>query len=178
MQVLVIGDMHIPNEAEELPEKFRERAKDSDLVICTGDITDGKLLDELMESTNVRVVRGEEDYLELPEQDLVKVEDMKFGVLHGHQVEEEMKDREEEEKTGEEEDEEKDRMERFVELAELLKADVLITGHTHKPFRTEKDGKVLLNPGSATGVDAKSKTCMLLEVEGTELKGLEILTSE
>ncbi len=164
MKLLVIGDIHIPGRADELPQKFLERSRSCDLIICTGDITDETVLEQLMESCAVHAVRGEEDYMDLPEQDLISVEDMKFGVIHGHQVE----------KT----EDEGDVIDELVEMAELLGADVLVTGHTHMPFRTDKDGTVLLNPGSATGIDSDKKTCMYVEVEGTDMVSCEILTSE
>lgn len=191
MRVLLIGDMHIPEEAEEIPEEFLEEAEDCDLIICTGDLTENAVLDELFDKAKIRVVGGEEDYIDLPEQDIVTVEEMKFGVVHGHQVEDVIDDKdkpEEREKElepergpekgvqEEEEKQEKKRPEKLMEFADLLKADVLVTGHTHKPFRTEKRGTVLLNPGSATGVGSKKKTCMVLEVEGTEMKDYEMLT--
>ncbi|GEM_PF-497491 len=183
MRVLLIGDMHIPEKGKKIPEEFLEEAEDCDLIICTGDLTEDAVLDELFEKADVRAVKGEEDFMDLPEQDLVAVEEMKFGVVHGHQVddviEEDEEARGEMERTCRNEDEckkEKARPEKLMEFADLLKADVLVTGHTHKPFRTEKRGTVLLNPGSATGVDGR-KTCMLVVVEGTELKECEILTA-
>ncbi|MFP4115813.1 MAG: YfcE family phosphodiesterase [Candidatus Aenigmatarchaeota archaeon] len=177
MRVLVIGDTHVPEEAEKIPEEFLDEAEECDLVICTGDLTDEGVLEELEERTPVRAVRGEEDYLELPEQDLVRVEDTKIGVVHGHQLEDGGlgERRAEWEMEGDENEEEE--IDRFVELAEMLKVDVLVTGHTHKPFRTEKEGVVLLNPGSATGVGAEKGTCIVLEVQGTELVNSEILTA-
>lgn len=36
-------------------------------------------------------------------------------------------------------------------LQRQLNVDILITGHTHKFEAFEKDGKLFLNPGSATG---------------------------
>lgn len=176
MRVLLLGDMHIPEDADEIPEEFREEAKDCDLIIYTGDLTEDRVLDELFELADVRAVRGEEDYVDLPEQDLVVVEDMKLGVLHGHQLED-IDTGEEVQKEGETEGE-REEMDELVEAAELMGADVLVTGHTHKPYRTEKDGTVLLNPGSATGVDAEKKTCMVVEVEGTDMIDCEILVSE
>ncbi len=161
MRILLIGDTHIPDKKESVPDKFLDEARRCDLVICTGDITDKDTLDSLLEASKVRAVKGEDDYMNLPEQDLVQVEKMKFGVVHGHRME------------GEDE-----MSEELMEFADMLKADVLVTGHTHKPFRTEKNGKVLLNPGSATGVDTDKKTCMVVEVQGTDIQNCEILTSE
>ncbi len=174
MKVLLIGDTHIPEKADDFPEEFAEEAANCDLVICTGDLTEGRVLDRLFELAEVRIVCGEEDYIDLPEQDLVMVEGMKFGVIHGHQLEH-IKTGNKETRAGKDEEGEIDEL---VEAAELVGADVLVTGHTHKPYRTEKDGVVLLNPGSATGAGSENKTCMVVEVEGTDMADCRILTSE
>ena len=34
-------------------------------------------------------------------------------------------------------------------LAERYDADVVVYGHTHRPFVTRKDGRLLVNPGAA-----------------------------
>jgi putative phosphoesterase len=42
-----------------------------------------------------------------------------------------------------------DRPEKFFkEMAEKVDADILIYGHTHKPYRKEMDGRVFVNAGS------------------------------
>ncbi len=42
-----------------------------------------------------------------------------------------------------------DRPEKFFhEMADKVKADVLIYGHTHKPYRKELNGKIFINAGS------------------------------
>ncbi len=42
-----------------------------------------------------------------------------------------------------------DRPEKFFqEMADKTNADVLVYGHTHKPYRTDRDGKVFINAGS------------------------------
>ncbi|MFP4116593.1 MAG: YfcE family phosphodiesterase [Candidatus Aenigmatarchaeota archaeon] len=188
MRILLIGDMHIPEEAEEIPDEFLEEAESCDLIICTGDLTENMVLDELFERAKVRAVKGEKDYIDLPEQDLVTIEEMKFGVVHGHQIDEVIdseneKMEDERDRSCEASEEEgkdsdgKGHAEKLMEFADLLKANVLVTGHTHKPFRTEKSGTVLLNPGSATGVGGGKRTCMVVEVEGTDLRECEILTA-
>ncbi len=168
--------MHIPEDADEIPEEFLEEAENCDMIICTGDLEGDAVLDDLLERADVRVVKGENDYVDLPEQDLVTIEGMKFGVVHGHQIEDMIDGGNQADV--EEDVDDRGHPEKLMEFADLLKADILVTGHTHKPFRTDKGGTVLLNPGSATGVDSEKKSCMVAVVEGTELKSCEILTSE
>ncbi|MFP4045629.1 MAG: YfcE family phosphodiesterase [Candidatus Aenigmatarchaeota archaeon] len=159
-KVLLIGDFHLTGKGDEIPEEFMKAARESDVILCTGDLVDERILEKLMDSTEeFHIVRGEEDYLDLPEQDIARIEDLKFGMIHGHQLE----------------SEEGEEIEDLVEMGELMKVDVLVTGHSHQPFRTEKEGLVLFNPGSATGADGSGKTCFLLEVGERSIVDSKIL---
>lgn len=176
-EVLLLGDFHIPKKAEKIPDKFMQAAERSDLILCTGDLVEDRVLEKLLELPgDVRAVKGENDYLELPEQDVVSVERMKFGLIHGHQLEEEegqTKNKPPEEDRGE--------MDKLVEFGKLMQVDALVTGHTHKPFRTEKEGVVLFNPGTAIGVsqgkDKSKKSCIYLKIEERDILESEILTA-
>ncbi len=60
-----------------------------------------------------------------------------------------------------------DRPEKFFhEMAEKVKADVLIYGHTHKPYRKELDGKIFINAGSVgKPKDGDPRSCVtILEI--------------
>lgn len=174
-EVVLIGDFHIPYEADQIPKEFLEEVKEADLVLCTGDLVSEGIFQRLKDvADRLRIVKGEEDHLKLPEQDLINVEDMKVGLIHGHQFEDGGGIGQErgEGRREEESEEEKNHLEKLVEFADLLEADMLVTGHTHKPFRTEKEGIALFNPGSATGAtedeDGK-KTCLKLVVEEKDI---------
>jgi putative phosphoesterase len=65
-----------------------------------------------------------------------------------------------------------DRPERFfLEMAEKTKADVMIYGHTHKPYRKDIRGKVFINAGSVgKPKDGDSRACVtLIEILGQEV---------
>ena len=48
----------------------------------------------------------------------------------------------------------------FMEMAEKIDADVMIYGHTHKPYRKDIGGKVFINAGSVgKPKDGDSRTC-------------------
>ncbi len=157
MRVLVIGDTHIPNRARWLPEKVDERIRSMkfDLVLCTGDLTDRKVLDYLSGLGEVVAVSGNMDHLPLPEYRTLKVEGIKFGIIHGHQVYP------------------RGDVTQLREIALELGVDVLVHGHTHSADIWKGD-VLLLNPGSATGVWSGGKASlvpsfMVLEVEGNSL---------
>ncbi|KAJ1717868.1 Vacuolar protein sorting-associated protein 29 [Coemansia biformis] len=62
--VLVLGDIHIPQRAADIPAKFRKLLVPGkvDLILCTGNLADRATLEYLQSITpDVRVVRGESD---------------------------------------------------------------------------------------------------------------------
>eukprot|EP01138_Halocafeteria_seosinensis_P003603 gb/GECG01003682.1/.p1 GENE.gb/GECG01003682.1/~~gb/GECG01003682.1/.p1 ORF type:complete len:123 (+),score=20.06 gb/GECG01003682.1/:1-369(+) len=88
--VLLIGDMHIPQRAHGLPEKFKEILLPDKMryVASTGNLSTKEQLMELKQlAPHVTAVRGEYDEdSSLPERDTLRVGDFEIGVCHGHQV--------------------------------------------------------------------------------------------
>ncbi|RLI76060.1 YfcE family phosphodiesterase [Archaeoglobales archaeon] len=157
MNVLVIGDTHIPRRALSLPKKISEfiESKLFDLIICTGDLTERDVLEYFETLAKVVVVRGNMDHLGLPDYSELKVEDVKVGVIHGHQVYP------------------RGNREKLVEIGKQKSVDVLISGHTHTPDIYMED-VLLLNPGSATGVwggggGSMKPSFIVLNVEGRKV---------
>jgi len=154
MRILVIGDTHIPNRAKWLPKKIDEflSSKKFDLVVCTGDLTDRKVLDFLMGLGDVVAVSGNMDHLPLPEYQTFKAEGLRFGVVHGHQVYP------------------RGDVNQLKRIALELGVDVLFHGHTHSAD-VDFDDVLLLNPGSATGVWSGGNASlipsfMIVEIDG------------
>lgn len=178
--IVLIGDTHVPERAEKIPEQFVEEINQADIVMCTGDITDENVMEKMMEEADeFHVVRGEEDYLELPEQDLVNIEGLTFGLIHGHQFDE--GDVVGDTKPGieDEEEGEKGMMEKITEYGKLMNVNILVTGHTHSPFRAEKEGVIMFNPGTATGAkkegETGKRTCIRIKMEEGKLVDSEII---
>lgn len=136
MRVLVIGDTHIPRRASSLPKEISEfiGSKLFDLIICTGDLTDRKVL-EYFETLaeKIVVVKGNMDHLNLPEYVELSIGEIKIGIIHGHQVYP------------------RGNRKKLADIGKEKGVDVLISGHTHSPDIYMGD-VLLLNPGSATGV--------------------------
>ncbi len=159
MEVLVLGDTHIPNRAEWFPKKVDEflKSRRFDVVACTGDLTDKSVLDYIENlGRRVFVVSGNMDHLHLPERQTFKLEDLRFGLIHGHQVYP------------------RGDIRQLREIALDMGVDVLIHGHTHSADVHFKD-VLLLNPGSATGVWSGGRASlipsfMILKVEGNTLE--------
>ena len=140
-RVLLIGDFHIPSRVQKIPDQILDRIKEEsfDLVLCTGDLTDQSIVKILAGFGKPYIVRGNMDYLTYPEGCKVKVEDFIVGLTHGDTVYP------------------RGDTHKLARIATRASADILISGHTHRPSIDEvttEAGKriLLLNPGSATGV--------------------------
>eukprot|EP01123_Difflugia_compressa_P013269 TRINITY_DN6053_c0_g1_i1.p1 TRINITY_DN6053_c0_g1~~TRINITY_DN6053_c0_g1_i1.p1 ORF type:complete len:184 (-),score=26.96 TRINITY_DN6053_c0_g1_i1:27-578(-) len=135
--ILVIGDLHIPHRANDIPSEFKKLLLPGKIeqVFITGNLCSKEAFDYFKTlSADVCVVSGEFDEpKKYPENKVVTVADYKIGICHGHQVI----------PWGDKE--------ALAILQRQLDVDVLITGHTHEFRAYEHNGKFFLNPGSATG---------------------------
>ncbi len=134
--MLILSDAHVPDRVSSIPRRVKERiegGKPYDLVIYAGDLTGDEVLSWLDTLGSIVVVKGNMDYLPLPEKKLIDVGEFKALVIHGHQVWP------------------RGNLEMLNEIAKESGAEVVIHGHTHYPIITRKDGIIHLNPGSVTG---------------------------
>ena len=87
---LVLGDLHIPHRAADIPEKFQKMLVPNKMkhVLCTGNLVNKQELDNLKAlAPNVHVVRGDFDEdTSLPEHKIVTIGQFKIGLIHGHQI--------------------------------------------------------------------------------------------
>lgn len=168
MNLLVIGDSHIPQRAKEVPEKIRDKINEitekelfdhtfftGDLVQCPGFIN----YLNLKTKKNLFIVVGNMDYFEenrdMPlyqKLDVLLTEQkLTIGLTHGAQVEP------------------RGDHAQLENLAIEKSYNILISGHTHREevFLTKK-GILLINPGSVTGawsfVASKNPTFIVLRV--------------
>ncbi|MDE5759247.1 MAG: metallophosphoesterase [Allobaculum sp.] len=96
-------------------------------------------------------VKGNNDYyaVDLPRERIVEIEGHRIYMAHGHQIPF------------------SNRIQSFVNLAKANQCDIVITGHTHRPLIEEKDGILILNPGSLSrNRDGSSPSYALLNLEG------------
>ena len=64
----------------------------------------------------------------------------------------------------------------FHEMAEKVDADILIYGHTHKPYRKDFEGKIFINAGSVgKPKDGDPRACVTLVEITAEKVGVEFL---
>ena len=172
IQVLVIGDFHIPTRAKSIPTPIRAIIEKSsfDYVLCTGDFVVRKVMDYVKKAgRNFIAVKGNMDYIEdLPPRAIVEIEGYRIGLTHGSEVFP------------------RGNIVMLTKIAEEMNVDVLVHGHTHvlsiHEVPTTTGTKLLINPGSATGVYSGGggsliPSYMILEVSSEQVvvHGYEIL---
>ncbi len=139
INLLVLGDAHIPERAQEVPHPLKERIErlaPVDVVISPGDYTSEDVV-EWMASLGEKalLVTGNCDFgLPLPNRVTEELEGLKVVVDHGSGVHP------------------RGDPDQLASIAEEEGADVIFTGHTHRPEFREHRGKLIVNPGSLTGV--------------------------
>lgn len=128
---LVLADTHIPRRAKALPEGLVPYLKRAGLILHAGDLLEPSLLEELSSYAPVRAVKGNVD---LPAVDLPETLEFDFGGVRVAMIHD----------SGRKEGRRRRLARRFPD------ARVVIFGHSHIPFLEDKNGLLLLNPGSPT----------------------------
>jgi uncharacterized protein len=110
-----------------LREEALRALRGSDLIIHAGDVGDSKILEALREIAPVVAVRGNVDTAEwaksLPETAVADAGSVNIYVLHDSNA---------------------------LDLDPRAAGfHIVVSGHSHKPGRSERDGVVYINPGSA-----------------------------
>ncbi|KAG2133051.1 Metallo-dependent phosphatase-like protein [Suillus cothurnatus] len=134
--VLIIGDLHIPHRAHDLPAKFRKLLVPGKIqqILCTGNVCDRETYEYLRTiAGDVYVVRGDYDEsASFPPSATIVHTPIRIGVIHGHQCV----------PTGD--------LDVLSALARQMDVDVLVSGHTHTFQAIEYDGRFFVNPGDVT----------------------------
>ena len=138
MKILIIGDLHIPQRQLSLPEEFLRLLTPGKVhkILCTGNFTTQEQLNWLKSiCKDIVYVKGDYDEALHDEKEsvVVKIGTYTIGLIHGHQIM----------PWGD--------PERLGEQARNMGVDILISGQTHIPSVAKYEGRLLINPGSATG---------------------------
>ncbi|KAI5809707.1 Metallo-dependent phosphatase-like protein [Peziza echinospora] len=163
--VLAIGDLHIPDRAADIPAKFRKLLAPGKIgqILCLGNLTDKDTYDFLRSvAPDLQIVKGEFD-VEAPGLPLSKVVthgSLRIGFTHGHTILPQ----------GDSDS--------LLIAARQMDVDVLVWGGTHRFEAYELEGKLFVNPGTATGAissgwwtegDAPIPSFCLMDVQGSVL---------
>lgn len=153
MLIGLISDTHIPDRAKVLPQKVMEAFSEVELILHAGDLTSPKVIEELETIAPVMAIQGNMDRvngIDLPKAKVIEAESLKIGLIHG-----EVYPRAD--------------SSQLLYLAKELNVDILVSGHSHQPQIEQKDGILLLNPGSPIVPRLADRTVMLLEINNEEV---------
>jgi hypothetical protein len=130
-RVAVLGDTHLPRRARDIPPSAWRVIDSADVVIHTGDVTDGALLERIGARRPVHTVRGNNDVhlAELPDHLLLDIDDVAVAVVHDSGPAQRRRQRLRERWPG---------------------ARVVVFGHSHIAVCEDDGHLLLLNPGSPT----------------------------
>ncbi len=153
MIIGLISDTHIPDRARIIPQNVIDAFSNVDLILHAGDLTSPKVIEELEELAPVMAVQGNMDRvngIDLPKAKVIEVEGLKLGVIHGEVYPRADSDQ-------------------LLYLAKELDVDILVSGHSHQPKIEQKEGILLLNPGSPIVPRLADRTVMILEINNKEV---------
>ena len=134
LQIVVTGDTHLgPRRRGPLPAALLAACAQADRILHTGDVVDAALLDELAALAPIDGVTGNCDGWDvaarMPAEQSVEIGDLRVALVHDPGPE-------------------RDRRARL--RARFPGARAICFGHTHLPVCEDRDGLLLLNPGSPT----------------------------
>ena len=134
LHVVVTGDTHVgPRRRGPLPAALLTACAGADHILHTGDVTDASLLDELAALAPVDGVAGNCDGWDvaarLPGEQVIELGGVPIALVH---------------------DAGPERARRAVLRDRFPGARAVCFGHSHLPVCDDRDGLLLLNPGSPT----------------------------
>ena len=153
MLIGLISDTHIPDRARELPENVFDAFENVDLILHAGDLTSLSIIEKLENIAPVMAVQGNMDRangIDLPKAKVVEAEGLKIGIVHGEVYP-------------------RGDTQQLIYLAQELNVDILVTGHSHQPKIEQKEGILLLNPGSPVVPRLADRTVMLVEINNKDV---------
>ncbi|QLG61289.1 metallophosphoesterase family protein [Halorarum salinum] len=162
MEVAILSDMHVPEQARVLPDAFRERVRGADHVVHAGDFGSAEALADVRAlNPDLTAVYGNADLhdVDLPAVASVDAGGVTFVVVHGivNPVERAVSGSE---------GVVMGRDDWLDAIADTTRARadeplVGVGGHSHEVEDEVHDGVRVLNPGSATGVGRADGATMM-----------------
>ena len=146
MLIGLISDTHITPKRGKLSDKIFEIFDGVDLILHAGDITTQEVLDDLNKIAPVIAVLGNNDKLDLKNHEIIEVCNKRILLIHGHKKE-------------------------LYESGLEYEADIVVSGHTHKPSHETVDDMHLINPGSSNRpVNSNASVALLKIDDGIDVK--------
>lgn len=137
--IAVLSDSHLPHRADGIPEEFMDIVAEADVVIHCGDFETEQVYDQIKSrSDEFYAVKGNCDRFEIDKYESFNRNNVSFGAYHGSRIHP------------------RGHKPALSRTAEQMDVEVLFHGHTHQQDASRHEGKILLNPGSCTGVGGGS----------------------
>jgi putative phosphoesterase len=133
----VVSDTHLPRFGRALPRALIAGLRDErvDRILHCGDMTDLLAVDLLTEIAPVEAVAGNNDGDEIRtrfgRKKILTIDDVRIGLVHGDKGAHAAP---------------RNALAAFADE----RVDVICFGHSHRPLREQRDGLLMLNPGSPT----------------------------
>lgn len=128
MRVLIVSDTH--GHHKNL-DRALEAAGQIDMFIHLGDVEGGEIYIDAVVACEKHILRGNNDYFsDLPREEEFYIGSKKVFATHGHNYYVSLDPEE------------------IREEGKARNADIVMFGHTHRPYLETEDGITLLNPGS------------------------------
>ena len=136
-RVLVFGDTHIPSRRDSIPEAFYDHIQQTnyDLALITGDLVrESEMRSALPPLPRSIIVVGNMDYgSQYNFHEQVQLDEFNVLLIHGTQLRP------------------RGNIKQLWEIAQQIKADVAIHGHTHTASIDLYKDQLFLNPGTISG---------------------------
>lgn len=163
MEIAVLSDTHVPEQADAVPQSVRERVAAADHTIHAGDFGSHAAHETIREAADgLTAVFGnaDPDDIALPRVDAVELGGVTFVVVHGivDLVERAVSSSE---GVVTDDDDWLDAVANVARARAGTDGVVGVGGHSHQVVDTTHEGVRLLNPGSATGVGPADGPTML-----------------
>ncbi len=133
MKIGVLSDTHLRSPDPILHHILDELFADADEILHAGDIVSNSVLERLEQSNVIAVCGNMDDYEvagKLPQTRIVETGGKVIGLIHGWGARDGLESR-------------------LLQRFEIV-PDIIVYGHSHKPFWGKVDGVDMFNPGSAS----------------------------
>ncbi|MCR5700600.1 MAG: metallophosphoesterase [Lachnospiraceae bacterium] len=147
MRILVISDSHGNNEDV---KQIIKQVGEIDMFIHLGDVEHGLDYIRSLTDAETHIISGNNDYgLDLPQSDEFMIADKRVFITHGHRF-----------YVG-------GGVDNLRKYAAQNKYDIVMFGHTHRPFLDVGREVTILNPGSISypRQDGRKKTFIMIDVD-------------
>ena len=148
MRVLIVSDTHGRLTAL---DRALEEAGHIDMFIHLGDVEGGEEYINAVVDCEKHLVKGNNDFFsDLPREEEFNIGRYKAFISHGHPYYVSLDP------------------EYIREEGESRNADIIMFGHTHRPFFEQKNGITVLNPGSLSfpRQEGRRGSYMIMEIDG------------